>query len=250
MMYFVKKIGLVGGIAWLSTADYYSGLCKLSERYHRELGLDEPLPTPEMTIESLDLRKAVARLGVANDEPSWRAFDEYHRAALKRLAASEVQVAAIASNTPHCRFDQITTGIDICVVNLFEAVAAECARQYVARAVILGTKLTMMSSTLPAMLATYGIEAIVPETQTQDRVAGLIGRLQRGLVSGELKEIHDIVQSVCGHRGTNGAAVCLCCTELPLAFTGQRFEDSFVDRGVLFVNSAAVHVSSIFQASL
>jgi hypothetical protein len=30
----MKKIGIVGGVAWLSTVDYYSGICRLSERWH------------------------------------------------------------------------------------------------------------------------------------------------------------------------------------------------------------------------
>jgi aspartate/glutamate racemase len=30
----MKKIGIVGGVAWLSTVDYYSEICRRSERWH------------------------------------------------------------------------------------------------------------------------------------------------------------------------------------------------------------------------
>jgi aspartate/glutamate racemase len=30
----MKKIGIVGGTAWLSTVDYYATICELSERHH------------------------------------------------------------------------------------------------------------------------------------------------------------------------------------------------------------------------
>lgn len=30
----MKKIGFVGGVAWLSTVDYYAGICRRSEQLH------------------------------------------------------------------------------------------------------------------------------------------------------------------------------------------------------------------------
>lgn len=53
---------------------------------------------PEISIESLDLAKAISYLGSDNDE-SWSRFDNYHRSALQRLEASGVDFALIASNT-------------------------------------------------------------------------------------------------------------------------------------------------------
>jgi aspartate racemase len=88
----MKKIGIVGGVAWLSTVDYYSEICRRS------------VPsTPEMSLESLDLNKVVSYLGIDGDEESWQ-FDDYHRAALQRLEASGAEFAVMASNTPHHRF--------------------------------------------------------------------------------------------------------------------------------------------------
>jgi aspartate racemase len=51
------------------------------------------------------MHKAVSYLGSGGDEVSWTRFDEYHRTALLRLAASGADFALIASNTPHHRFD-------------------------------------------------------------------------------------------------------------------------------------------------
>ena len=46
-----------------------------------------------MSIESLDLNKAVSFLGIDDDEESWLQFDDYHRAALRRLEASGADFA-------------------------------------------------------------------------------------------------------------------------------------------------------------
>ena len=67
----MKKIGIVGGIAWLSTVDYYSQLCRRGEERHRATNAQGPASTPEMSIESLDLNRLFACLGNDGDEASW-----------------------------------------------------------------------------------------------------------------------------------------------------------------------------------
>jgi aspartate/glutamate racemase len=56
----MKKIGIVGGVAWVSTADYYSELCRRIEQWHLARDLQCVPSTPEMSIESLDLNKAAS----------------------------------------------------------------------------------------------------------------------------------------------------------------------------------------------
>jgi aspartate racemase len=150
----MKKIGIVGGVAWLSTVDYYSEICRRS------------VPsTPEMSIESLDLNKVVSYLGIDGDEESWSQFDDYHRAALQRLEASGAEFAVMASNTPHHRFASIVRGIGIPVINIFELVAKECARIEAREVLILGTDLTMRSSKFREEFAKYGVEAAGPRDE-------------------------------------------------------------------------------------
>jgi aspartate/glutamate racemase len=56
----MKKIGIVGGVAWLSTVEYYSEFCRRSEERWLRSGRPGPPATPEMSIESLDLNRAVS----------------------------------------------------------------------------------------------------------------------------------------------------------------------------------------------
>jgi aspartate racemase len=139
----MKKIGIVGGVAWPSTVDYYTQICRRSERRHPAGNRNRFPATPEMSIESLDLRTAASSIGVDGNDGSWYRFDEYHRAALRRLEASGADFAVIASNTSHHRFDAIVRGVGIPVIHIWEEAAKECARLEAKQVLILGTVVTM-----------------------------------------------------------------------------------------------------------
>lgn len=70
-----RKLGILGGVGWASTAMYYEQLCRRSERLRRGRMVASMSSTLEMTIESLDLACAVSLLGREGDEASWAAFD-------------------------------------------------------------------------------------------------------------------------------------------------------------------------------
>ena len=243
----MKKIGIVGGVGWLSTVDYYTEICRRSER--RDVGNQNGVrPTPEMSIESLDLSKAAFYIGVDGDDASWSRFDEYHRAALQRLEASGADFALIASNTPHHRFDAIARGIGIPVINIFEVVAKECARLEAEQVLILGTTVTMGSPEFRKRFAERGVEAASPQDgELRALTAGLIAELQAGKTEGAAQRIGRIARTSFAGQFTARPVVCLACTELPLAFPEWKTLSSFSVDGVTYVNSSAVHIGAAFD---
>lgn len=243
----MRKLGIVGGTAWLSTVEYYSSLCRLGEEHHRGLGIGGTPATPEMVIESLDLRTALSYIGNIGDDGSWRRFDAYHRGALLRVAACGAQVALLASNTPHYRFDAITRGITIPVISIFDAVAQECVGLGAGSALILGTHLTMKSGALARVLAGHGIASFAPRGDAFAASIALIEDLQRNDCGNAGWQLHEIVNATLAGRAAEALAVCLCCTELPLAFPNHRYQSTFIDRGRLFVNSTAAHAGAAFH---
>jgi aspartate racemase len=244
----MKKIGIVGGVAWRSTVDYYSEICRRSEQWHLARKLRGTPSTPEMTIESLDLNKAVSCFGVDGDEESWSQFDGYHRAALERLEASGADFALIASNTPHHRFASIVRGIGIPVINLFEVVAKESARIGASEVLILGTDVTMRSATFREEFARHGVEAAGPHDEAaRVMTAGLIADLQLGKLEGAAKRLGRIAKTAFQPQFTVQPAVCLACTELPLAFPEQKMFATFECNGILYINTSAVHLNATFD---
>jgi Asp/Glu/Hydantoin racemase len=148
-----------------------------------------------MSIESLDLNRALSYLGEAHNEESWSQFDDYHRMALKRLEASGAEVALIASNTPHHRFKAIVQGIQIPVINIFETAARESARIRASHVLILGTALTMDSPEFRQEFAKWDIKAAGPDDGTaRSRTAELIGELQQGRFEGAANRLAAIAR--------------------------------------------------------
>lgn len=245
----MKKIGIVGGVGWQSTVDYYSHICRRSEERHLAMHLPGAPATPEIAIESLDHRKAISYLGTHGDEESWAQFDEYHRAALQRLVASGADFALIASNSPHHRFEAITRSVWIPVLNIFEVVAKESARMGVKEVLILGTALTMSSQKFREEFAKHGIEAAGPDDErARCRTIELISDLQCGKVEGAAERLEAIAKVAAKHQTRR--VVCLACTDMPLAFPKLKTLASFEVDGILYLNTSVVHAEAAFQLAL
>lgn len=244
----MKKIGIVGGVGWLSTVEYYAGLCRRSEARHLVSGLPGVPTMPEVCIESLDLSKAVSYIGKDEDEGSWTRFDEYHRAAVQRLAASGADFALMASNTPHHRFGEIVRGVSIPVISMLDAIAGECARIGARQVLLLGTSVTMSSAKFRAAFAQRGVEASGPiDDDPRCAAIRLIADLQSGKHEGSAERIATIARASIARQFSAQSVVCLACTELPLAFPEFKDLSSFVADGVTYVNSSASHVDAAFE---
>lgn len=244
----MKKLGIVGGVAWLSTVDYYTEICHRSEQWYSARSTQAGSSTPEMSIESLSLSKALSYIGIDGQEKSWQLFDEYHRAALRRLQASGAEFAAIASNTPHHRFDTIVRGIEIPVIDIFKSVAEEAARAQMSEVLILGTSLTMQSRRFQEVFEKHGIRAAGPRDEAlRAMTAALIKDLQMGKHEGGEERLMQIVRMACGRQRSWQPAVCLACTELPLALHNKKNLASFEYEDFIYINSTAAHINTIFE---
>ena len=204
---------------------------------------------PEIVIESLDLRTALACLGTLGVESSWEKFDDYHRRALLRLQDTGAEIAAIASNTPHYRYASITSGVDIPVVDINAAIAAYCLGAQIDAVVILGTELTMRSRRLADALAKCEMASFSPEGSAAASLAAIIAELQHGNGAGSASAVERLGKSLLAGRGALRPAICLACTELPLAFPEFSRAGSFEWNGVRYINSAAVHAEALFAAA-
>jgi aspartate racemase len=241
----MKKIGIVGGVGWPSTVDYYSGICRKTEQWHLDRNGQGELSMPEMSIESLSLNRAVSYIGIDGDEGSWSQFDDYHRAALQRLEASGADFALMASNTPHHRFASIVRGIAIPVLNIFDVVARESARIGASEVLIMGTALTMRSPTFRQEFAKHGVEAAGPHAEAaKSLTAGLIRDLQLGNLDGAAERLGRIARISFDRQFKAQPVVCLACTELPLAFPEQKMHATFEYDDVVYINSTAVHINA------
>jgi aspartate racemase len=244
----LKKIGIVGGVSWISTVEYYKTICQLSHEHQHERAPEGPPAVPEIIIESLNINKSFNLRGQPGDDASWRQYEAYFRGALKRLEASGVDFAIIASNTPHNRYDSITEGIGVPVLNIFEEVAKECARNSVRNTLILGTAPTMSSPVFPVVLEKHGIFGTVPQADhDQAMIISLIDKLQAGENHAAAELIQGLAMTYLSMNSDERQSVCLSCTELPLAFPEFVDAPTFEMNGVLYLNTTIVHAKAAFD---
>lgn len=244
----MKKIGILGGLAWPSTVEYYAGICRLVEQQYAHCGLASRPVLPEIIIDSLDAVTAASLFGNDADEDSWKAFDAYHRAGLQRLERGGAEFAVIACNTAHHRFAAITRGICIPVLNIVEAAARVCAWTEVHRLLMLGTPPVMGSLVFRQTFARQGIEACAPRSERDLRVLQhTIEALQRGDPDGARERITEIAAHALAQPWPEDAAVYLGCTELPLAFPAHRQASVFTCAGIRYVNSTALHIRAAVE---
>ncbi len=245
----MKKIGIIGGLAWPSTVDYYRIICSGANAHFRAMGHDAPLPTPPITIEHLNMAETRAARG-ASDDTGWERFDAILRDAFLRLQAAGCQIGIMASNTPHARLEAIRVGVDLEIISIIDESAREAARLRLRNALVLGTSVTMQSDLYAQALGALGIEA--NDRLPSDRIAGLQRLIDQEFYSGATPAGRAQLLDLCREWAPDpaGTAILLACTELPLAFPDHADDASFQAEGFTFVNTSVAHARAALAASL
>ncbi len=244
----MKKIGILGGVGWASTVDYYRAIAEGASRHFAERGHTSPLPIPPMTIESVTQAKTRALRGIAGDEESWSAFDAVFREALLTLERAGCDFGIIASNTPHARLHSIRLGVAMPILSIFDATAEVTARTKASEALVLGTTVTMEATNYAEKLAEHGVVANkrLPDAE----IAEMQAMIDSDFYGGASDEAHARLLAFCNKHARTGTAILLACTELPLAFPNHLDDPVFEADGHLFINPSAAHVSAALAQAL
>jgi aspartate racemase len=245
----MKKIGIVGGLAWPSTADYYRLICSGANAHFRALGHPMPLPTPPIVIESVNIAET-RKLRGNPDGTGWERFDTVFRETFRRLQTAGCDFGIIASNTPHARLDAIRQGLDLPILGIIEETARQTARIGATRALVLGTAVTMRGDQYPQHLREQGIEPNprLPEAQIEAMQRLIDNEFYEGATEAGTRQLLEVCrQHVPAPANT---AILLACTELPLAFPAHAYDASFEAAGFRFINTSVVHARAALAEAL
>jgi aspartate racemase len=246
----MKKIGIIGGLAWPSTIDYYRLLCTKTNDYFKSRGHGAPYPSPPIVLESVNMAYTRSLRGNPGDQRSWTDFDEVFRSTLLRLKTAGAEFGVIASNTPHMRIDAIMDGLDFPVISILDTTALESKKLGADRALVLGTSVTMKNRAYRDVLRKHEISA-VPQLSDQI-IAELDQIIDEDLYVGRIQTARDKITKISKqHIGDPSKdVVCLACTELPLAYPEHQNSASFVDQGITYINTTVAHVDVIFETAI
>lgn len=129
----MRKLGIVGGTSWSSTALYYE---HINRAVAQRLG---GLHSAKLVIESLEFAEYAGHHQVGD----WESANRMIVDAAVRLQCSQVQGLLLASNTMHKAKEEVIAATGLPVIDIREATADRLVTDRRTRIALLGTRFTM-----------------------------------------------------------------------------------------------------------
>ncbi|MBS7231430.1 amino acid racemase [Flavobacterium psychroterrae] len=205
----MKKIGLVGGISWVSTIDYYK---LINEGVNKKLG---GLQFAECLIYSLNFGDI--------QEKTWANSYELLLNACLSLKKSGVDAIVLCANTAHMYADEIEKAIELPLIHIGTETAKAITKEKITTIGLLGTSFSMEMDFYKDRLKSFGLNVLIPEKQeTRDYIQHVLKEeLGRGIINPESRQNYIKIANELIEKGAEG--IILGCTEIPLLIDQSHF---------------------------
>ena len=201
----MKTIGLIGGMSWESSAQYYA---IINRAVRDRLGGSH---SAKILMHSLDFGE-IERLQHDGD---WSSLTVQMVDVAKRIQAGGADFVLICSNTMHLMADAMAAEIDIPLLHVVDQTSAAIVKAGLKRVGLLGTAFTMERPFYRDRLAAAGLEVLIPSDADRREVHRVI---YEELVAGKFEPVsRQIYREVIARLVERGAqAIVLGCTEIML----------------------------------
>lgn len=202
----MKTIGLIGGMSWESSLEYYR---ILNQTTRAKLG---GLHSAKLILFSVDFADMAAMQHVGN----WADISDILVEAAQKLQMAGASMVLLCANTMHLLANDIEARISIPLVHIADTVAAPIQAQGLRRVGLLGTKFTMEQDFYrQRLIEQHSLEVVVPNDASREAVHQII---YNELCQGQFKpDSRQRVLAICQELVEAGAeGVILGCTELEL----------------------------------
>lgn len=201
----MKVLGLIGGISWVSTADYYR---LINEGVNKKLG---GLNFSTCILYSFNY----AAIKTLTDRNDWDSILKLLTAAAENLKRSGAEAIILCANTMHVIAEKIESKVNLPVIHIATATAAAIKKNNLQKVGLLGTKFTMELDFFTSKLAASGVTAIIPEQEDREFIhATIYEELGKNILKDTTKQLYlDIIKKLI-ENGAEG--IILGCTEIPL----------------------------------
>jgi aspartate racemase len=204
----VRTLGLIGGMSWYSTLEYYR---VINTEVQRRRGGHA---SASVALQSLDF-ETVRRCQLTED---WASAGRLLGDAARRCEAGGADVVLICTNLMHKVADDVAASVSVPLLHIADAVTAEAQRHGWTRLGLLGARWVMEETFYADRLAAHGISVVVPDAadrEMADRV--IFAELTQGRVEPTSRAAYAAVVDDLAARGAE--AVLLACTEIGLLLT-------------------------------
>jgi aspartate racemase len=201
----MKTIGLIGGLTWLSTLDYYR---LLNEMVNEKLGGVE---AGKIIVYSVNF----AEIKTLTEADRWDEIELRMREVARKLELAGADCIMIGANTMHKIADQIREAVDVPIIHIAEETAKTVKQKNISTIALLGTKYTMQLDFYKNKLSQQGIRTLVPvEDDVQYINNSIYNEMGKGVFLPETKTTFLGIIDKLIQQGAEG--VILGCTEIPI----------------------------------
>jgi len=202
----MKTIGLIGGMSWESSLEYYR---IINEKVKKELG---GLHSAKSILFSVDFEE----IQILQHKGEWARLTDIMVDAAKNLKKAGADMIVICTNTMHKMADDVQNEITIPLLHIADATAESIQEHGMNKVGLLGTRFTMEQDFYKTRLSDkYGLDVIIPGNDDMDIVHKIIyDELCLGrIVESSKKQFLRIIE-ILVNDGAEG--IILGCTEIPL----------------------------------
>ena len=222
----MNLLGIIGGMSWTSTAEYYR---LLNEGVAARLG---GLHSARLLLHSVDF----AEVAAMQKAGQWDEAGELLADAARGLQRAGAGALLLATNTMHKVAPQIEAATGVPLLHIADVTARAIRAAGLTRVGLLGTAFTMEQDFYSSMLAEHGIETLIPgEAQRAEVHRVIFDELCRNVVLDASRGTYRAIMRELVERGVQG--VVLGCTEITLLI-GQA------DSPVPVFDTTALHVEA------
>ncbi|HTY35832.1 MAG TPA: aspartate/glutamate racemase family protein [Bacteroidota bacterium] len=229
----MKTIGLIGGMSWESSLEYYR---IINETTKQKLG---GFHSSRSILYSVDFEE-IERL---QHQGRWDELTKIMIIAAQSLENAGAELVVICTNTMHKMADDVQASIRIPVLHIADATAKEIQLQHLHTVGLLGTKFTMEQDFYRGRLTQkFGLKVLIPADDDREIVHKVIydelclGQAKESSRTEFIRVINNLVQ-----RGAQG--IVLGCTEIPLLVKQK-------DIGVPTFDTTSIHARQAVEEAL
>ncbi len=207
----MRTLGLIGGISWVSTLDYYR---LINTGINQRLG---GLNFAQCVLYSFNY----ADIKANNDADDWDANFRLVSRACDYLKSAGAEAIVLCANTMHLIADKVEANCQLPVIHIATATAAAVKEQGLNKVGLLGTRFTMERDFYRTKFTDQGIEVITPELEDRHFLHDTIfEELGREIFKKETENRYLQIIEQLEKRGAEG--IILGCTEIPLLIKANQ----------------------------
>ncbi|WEX76241.1 aspartate/glutamate racemase family protein [Sinorhizobium numidicum] len=201
----MRKIGLIGGMSFESSAVYYR---MVNEAVRERLGA---LHSAEVLLHSVDFQKIVDLQKAGRWDEAARRLSDVARG----LKAGGADCVLICTNTMHLIADAVAASVDVPLINIIDETALRLKAAGRRQPLLLATRYTMEHGFYAERMKTHGIDLMVPDADGRTLTHNVIfDELCAGKVLDRSREA--LIALIEKAKAEGADAVILGCTEICL----------------------------------